>query len=206
MKIYEHQGLPNPARIRIALAEKNLMDQVEFISIDITKGEHQTETYRAKNPSAAVPLLELDDGTCIAECTAITEYLDHLDDNPTLTGKTAKDRAVIHMMQRRAETGLLDAVGAYFHHATPGLGKEIEGYQCAEWGAYQKQTALDGMRNLDSVLADQPYLAGSEFSMADITAFAGLGFADFAEIAIPDEYANLKNWRARVASRPSLNA
>ena len=82
--------------------------------------------FLAKNPSGAVPVLELDDGTTIAECTAITEYLDHSAGEPTLTGKTPKQRATIHMMQRRAEAGLLDAVGAYFHHATPGLGPDIE--------------------------------------------------------------------------------
>ncbi|WP_120500824.1 glutathione S-transferase family protein [Roseovarius sp. EL26] len=206
MKIYEFEGFPNPARIRIALAEKNLTDKVEFVSVNVPEGEHQSETFRAKNPSATVPLLELDDGTCISESTAITEYLDHIGGTPTLTGTTPKDRAKIHMMQRRAESNLLDAVAAYFHHATPGLGKHIEGYQCAEWGEHQKHTALKGMHYLDGVLASQPFLAGGDFSMADITAYAGLGFADFAKIAIPDEYVNLKNWRTRVASRPSLNA
>jgi glutathione S-transferase len=107
-------------------------------------------------------------------------------------------------MQRRAEAGLLDAVGTYFHHATPGLGPKIETYQCTEWGAHQKQRAIDGMKYLDGVLAKQPYLAGETFSMADITAFAGLGFADFAKIDIPADCNHLKAWRARVAGRPSI--
>lgn len=206
MKIYDFEGFPNPARIRIALAEKGLTDQVEFVSVNVPEGEHQSEAFRAKNPSAAVPVLELEDGTCISECTAITEYLDHLDGSPALTGQTAKDRAVIHMMQRRAESGLLDAVATYFHHATPGLGKGIEGYQCAEWGEHQKDTALKGMRYLDGILADQPYIAGQDFSMADITAFAGLAFAGFANIDVPEDCANLQAWHARVAARPSIAA
>lgn len=206
MKIYDTPGFPNPARIRIALAEKGLTDQVEFIPVNVPEGEHQTEAFRAKNPSAAVPVLELEDGTCISECTAITEYLDHLDGTPSLTGTTPKDRAKIHMMQRRAKAGLLDAVGTYFHHATPGLGAEIEGYQCAEWGTHQKATALKGMAYLNDVLAKQPYLAGDEFTMADITAFAGLAFADFAQIDVPDDLTHLKDWRARIAARPSVAA
>lgn len=204
MKVYEFDGFPNPARVRIALAEKGLTDKVEFVSVNVPEGEHKKPTFLAKNPLAAVPVLELEDGTTIAECTAITEYLDHLDGEPTLTGRTPKDRAVIHMMQRRAESGLLDAVGAYFHHATPGLGPDIEGYQCAEWGHHQKQRAVEGMRYLDGVLANQPYLAGAEFSMADITAFAGLGFADFAKLEVPSECENLTAWRDRVAARPSV--
>jgi len=204
MKIYEFEGFPNPARVRIALAEKNQTDQVEFVQIDVPGGEHQTPAFLAKNPSGAVPVLELEDGTIISECTAITEYLDQVSGEPTLTGRTPQQRAVIHMMQRKAEAGLLDAVSAYFHHATPGLGPDIEGYQCAEWGNHQRDRAVAGMEFLDGVLADQSYLAGDEFSVADITAFVGLGFADFAEIAIPEEYGHLNAWRQRVAARPSI--
>lgn len=204
MKIYEYRGFPNPARVRIALAEKGLTDQVEFVTIDVPNGDHKLPGFLAKNPSATVPVLELDDGTTIAECTAITEYLDHTSGEPTLTGRTPKDRAVIHMMQRRAEADLLDAVSAYFHHATPGLGPDIETNQCAEWGVLQKERAVRGMRYLDSVLADRPFLAGDRFSMADITAFAGLGFADFVKLGIPDDCANLRAWRERIAARPSV--
>lgn len=203
MKIHEFDGFPNPARIRLALAEKGMTDKVEFVSVDVPGGEHQGDAFRAKNPAAAVPVLELDDGTCISECTAITEYLDNLDGAPTLTGATPKDRATVHMMQRRAEAGLLDAVGAYFHHATPGFGSDIEGYQNAEWGEHQKTRAVEGMRYFDGVLADQPWVAGDAYSMADITAFAGLAFADFAKIDIPADCANLNAWRMRVGARYS---
>src|SRR6185503_3970941 len=116
LKIYEFKGFPNPTRVRIALAEKELSDKVEFISIDVPGGEHRLPAFAKKNPYATVPVLELEDGTCISECTAITEYVDNLVGEPVLTGKSAKDRAVIHMMQRRAETGLLDAAATYFHH------------------------------------------------------------------------------------------
>ena len=201
MKIYEFEGFPNPARVRLALAEKGMTEQVEFISVNVPGGEHQKAAFRAKNPTAAVPVLELDDGTCISECTAITEYLDHLSGTPTLTGATPKERAIVHMMQRRAEAGLLDAVGAYFHHATPGLGPDVETYQNAEWGEHQKTRALAGMRYLNGVLADHPWLAGEHFSMADITAYAGLAFADFAGIDIPEECDNLVEWRGRVGAR-----
>jgi glutathione S-transferase len=201
MKIYDFKGFPNPARVRIALAEKGLSGRVTFVTVDVPAGEHKRPAFMAKNPSAAVPVLELEDGTCISECTAITEYLDHLDGAPTLTGKTAKERGLIHMMQRRAEAGLLDAVGAYFHHATPGLGPKIETYQNRAWGETSRDRAIAGMRYLEGVLAEQPYLAGQQFSMADITAFAGLAFA---KIGVPAELAHLKAWRGRVAARPSV--
>ena len=206
MRIYDYEGFPNPTRVRIALAEKGLTDRIEFVSVDVPKGEHRTPAYLAKNPAGAVPILELEDGTTIAECTAITEYLDQLEGAPSLTGRTAKDRAVVHMMQRRAEAGLMDAVAAYFHHATPGLGPDIETYQNKAWGEKQGERAVEGMRYLDGVLAERPFVAGDDFSVADITAFVGLGFADFAGLDIPEDCANLKSWRARIAARPSVAA
>ncbi len=207
MKIYETQGFPNPARIRIALAELGLTDKVEFIPVDVAKGEHKKPDFVKKNPFPAVPVLELDDGTTLAECTAITEYLDHLGNGPTaLTGTTPKQRAVIHMMQRRTEAALLDAVASYFHHATPGLGPDIEEFQSREWGLHQRDRAVKGMRYLNDVLETSQFIAGDEFSMADITAITGLNFADAVKIDIPENLSHLFAWRKLVSSRPSVAA
>lgn len=206
MKIYDYAAFPNPARVRIALHEKGAADQIEFINIDVPNGEHKSAEFMAKNPSAAVPLLELDCGTHISECTAITEYIDQHFDGPSLTGTTAKERAVVHMMQRRAEQYVMDAVATYFHHATPGLGPDIEQYQNAEWGNRQKEISGQGMQYFDNVLGKSEFVAGEKFSMADITLFMGLGFADFAKIEIPEQFKNLSKWRNNVAARPSVVA
>lgn len=204
MKVYDIEGFPNPARVRIALAEKGATDKVEFVHVDVMGGEHRSDAFKAKNPDAAVPCLELDDGSHISQCTAITEYIDGTFDGPSLTGETPQERAQISMMNLRAESGLLNAVGTYFHHATPGLGPDLETYQCAEWGNKQKEVATNTMGYLDSVLAENDYLAGDSFSMADITAFAGLAFADFAKVDIPANLTNLIAWREKVAARPSI--
>ena len=203
MKIYETAGFPNPLRVRIALAEKGVTDKVEFVPVDVMAGEHRTDAFRAKNPDATVPFAELDCGTCISQCTAITEYIDGTFEGPSLFGATPKARAVAHMMNLRAEAGLLDAVGAYFHFATPGLGPDLETYQNEDWGNQRREKAVSTMRYLDSVLADNEYVAGDSFTIADITAFAGLAFADFAKIEIPAELKHLAAWRARIAARPS---
>ena len=206
MKVYEFAGFPNPARVRIALAEKGMSDKVDFVSVNVPEGEHRKPDFLQKNPSGTVPVLETVDGTMISECTAITEYLDHMEGRPFLTGETPRERGLIHMMQRRAEADLLDAVGAYFHHATPGLGPEIETVQIADWGNHQKGKAINGMRYFNSVLEKSDYVAGEAFSMADITVYAGLSFAGFANIDIPEECTALKKWHERVSSRPSIAA
>jgi glutathione S-transferase len=204
MKVYEYKAFPNPWRVRIALAEKGLTDRVEFVQVDLPQGEHKQPKFLAKNPAGAVPLLELNDGTYIAECTAITEYFDHLTGEPTLTGKSATERAVIHMMQRRVEANLLDAIANYFHHATPGLG--FEAYQIKEWGEKQKEQAIATLNDLDQLLATQSYIAGDRFTVADITTLAGLAFGGFCQIMIPETATHLKAWHERMQQRPSFSA
>lgn len=210
MKIFDRAGFPNPARIRIVLAEKGLDARIEFVSVDLIGAEHKQAAFLARNPSGVLPVLQLDDGAYISESTAITEYLDNLDGNPTLTGRSPREKAMIHMMQRRAEAEVLDAIGNYFHNATPGLGPILQVYKNPEWldrtawGNQQRDKALDGLRYFESVLKTRAYLAGDAFSMADITLFAGLMFADAAGVAIPVEYTALSAWRSKVADRPGV--
>jgi glutathione S-transferase len=210
MKLYDRSGFPNPARIRIVLAAKNLDSQVEFVSVDLMAAEHKQAAFLAKNPSGVLPVLELDDGTLISESTAITEYLDNLDGKPVLTGRTPKEKAIVHMMQRRAEAYVLDPVGYYFHHATPGLGPALQQYKSPEWAGRvdnaqrEGDKALTGMKYFDGLLASQPFLAGNEFSMADISLFAGLVFAEVAGLGVAADLTSLTAWRARVAELPAV--
>jgi glutathione S-transferase len=204
LTIHDYKGFPNPLRVRIAVAEKGLEDRVRYETVDVPNGAHRTREFLAKNPAGAVPVLELEDGTFISESAVIIAYLDALEGEPTLTGRTPRERAVIGVADVRAQADLLDAVGTYFHHATPGLGPTVELYQNPDWGQRQRLRAIAAMRRFDTVLASQPWLAGEAFSSADITAYAGLVFADFAKIDVPEDCCNLTAWRARVAARPSV--
>ena len=204
MTIHDWPTGPYPARVRIALAEKNLQSRIRFVSVDLWKGEHKRTEFLAKNYSGTLPVLELADGTFIAECTAITVYLDALDGAPTLTGRTPREQGLIQMMSKRAELELLDAVSVYFHHATPGLGPDVELYQNAEWGLRQRDKALRGMHYFDGILRTRPFVAGDAFSMADITVIGGLIFAGLVGLAVPVECTALQAWYARMQERPSV--
>jgi glutathione S-transferase len=207
MTIYDFPPGPYPTRVRIALAEKKLASRVRFVMVDLYKGEHKKPEFIAsKNYSGTVPVLELEDGTCMAECTAITEYLDGLDGAPTLTGKTPLEKGLIHMMSKRAELELLDAISVYFHHGTPGLGPQVELYQNPEWGFRQRDKALRGMHYFDAVLKNQPYIAGKAFSMADITVIGGLIFASIVKLPVPAECTALQAWYEKVRERPSVKS
>ena len=204
MKIYDWHTGPYPARVRIALAEKNLQPLVTFISVNLWKGEHKTPEFLAKNYSGTLPVLELEDWSFIAECTAITEYLDALDGLPTLTGRTPREKGMIHMMSKRAELELLDAISVYFHHGTPGLGPDVEIYQNPDWGFRQRDKAIRGMHYFKDVLEKQPFVAGDVFSMADITTIGGLIFAERVDVPVPQECGALRAWYARMQERPSV--
>jgi glutathione S-transferase len=205
MTIHDFPTGPYPTRVRIALAEKGLQSRVQFVMVDLYKGEHKEAAFLAsKNYSGTLPVLELADGTCIAECTAITEYLDALDGAPTLTGRTPREKGVIHMMSKRAELELLDAISVYFHHGTPGLGPSVETYQNPEWGFRQRDKALRGMHYFDTVLKQQPYVAGEAFSMADITVIGGLIFASIVKLPVPAECRALQAWYANMLERASV--
>lgn len=205
MTVYDFPVGPYPTRVRIAVAEKKLQTKIQFELVDLYKGEHKKpEFIEQKNYSGTLPVLELADGTLIAECTAITQYLDTLDGSPSLTGTTPLEQGTIHMMSKRAEIELLDAISVYFHHGTPGLGPLVELYQNQEWGFRQRDKALRGMHYFDKVLQRQPFIAGDKFSMADITVIGGLVFAAIVNLDIPSECRALLSWFERVKKRESV--
>src|SRR6187551_3782375 len=158
MKLYDRQGTPNAARIRIVLAEKGLDAQVEFVTVDLIAAAQKQPGFLRMNPVGKTPVLELDDGLCISESTAITEYLDNLDGKPVLTGRTPREKAMIHMMQRRVEMLLLEPVDDYFHYGTSGLGPALRPWRkpdwsgAKEWGERRGAEAVANLPYFDAVL------------------------------------------------------
>ena len=116
MKIYETKTAPNPRRVRMFLAEKGI--DVDYVQVDIQKGENLTAEMRAKNPLGKIPILELDDGTCIAETDAICTYFEALQPEPPLMGTTPVEKATISMWQRQVEFAFMMQVGMCFQHTT----------------------------------------------------------------------------------------
>ena len=101
MKIYDSKTAPNPRRVRIFLAEKGV--QVPYEEVDIVTAQNRSPEFRKKNPLGVLPVLELDDGTCIAESIAICRYFEETHPQPPLMGIDARDRAIVEMWQRRME-------------------------------------------------------------------------------------------------------
>jgi glutathione S-transferase len=203
MKLYDGGKAPNPRRTRIFLAEKGITVPTE--QVDIMAQEHKTADFTAKNPLQRVPVLVLDDGTCISESIAICRYFEALRPEPPLFGQGALEAAMVEMWNRRAELNFLFIVAHAFRHLHPAM-KELEVPQVAKWGEANKPRAVDFLRILDRELGDHEFVAGDRYTVADITTMVGYDFLKVAKIAVPEELIHVRRWHATVSARPSASA
>jgi glutathione S-transferase len=202
-KILQTQTAPNPRRVRVFLAEKGI--QVPFEELDLMQGALKTPEFTKLNPFQRVPVLVLDDGTAISETIAICRYFEEQKPEPALFGKGALGRAQVEMWNRRMELGLLLSVAQAFRHLHPAMA-QLEVPQVAAWGEANKPRALEIMQFMDAELAHRPFIAGKEFSVADITGLVAMDFARAARIQRPAELKNLERWHKELSERPSAKA
>ncbi len=203
MKIIETRAAPNPRRVRIFLAEKGMT--VEFQELDLMKGDLKTPEFSALNPLQRVPVLMLDNGSAISETVAICRYFDELQPEPALFGRGALGKAEVEMWQRRVELSLLGPIAHAFRHLHPAMAK-LEVPQVPAWGEANKPRVLEMLGILDTHLAETRFIAGDDYSIADITGLVALDFMKPARIQRPEGLANLDRWYGEVSSRPSAKA
>jgi len=203
MKLYDGGRAANPRRVRIFLAEKAI--SVPSEQVDIATQQHRTESFAAINPMQRLPALVLDDGTAIAESMAICRYFEALQPEPALFGRGALQIAVVEMWNRRAELNLLGPVTTVFQHLHPFM-KPLVDPQVTEWGEANKPRVFTFLELLDRELAGRPYLAGDDFTVADITAMVAVDFMKVSKLKVPDEMANVRRWHQEVSARPSAAA
>jgi glutathione S-transferase len=199
MKIYDTKTAPTPRRVRMFLAEKGI--EVEYVEIDIVGGENLSAEMRTKNPLGKVPILELDDGTCISEANAICQYFEALQPEPALYGRDPLSKGIIGQWQQRAELYLFMQVGMCFQHTTGYFKDRMN--PIPEYGKEAGINAQKFLHVLDQHLADNQFLAGEQFSVADITAFIAIDFARVVKIRILPEQVNLQRWYDAIKQRPS---
>jgi glutathione S-transferase len=203
MKLYDGGRAPNPRRVRIFLAEKGI--ELPIVPVDMAALGHKSEEVTARNPLQRLPVIELDDGTAISESVAICRYIEELHPEPPLMGRDALGKALVEMWQRRVELHFLIPVASAFRHIHPAM-KEWEVPQLPEWGEVNKPKAVAFMELLDRELASREFIAGDEYTIADITALVTVDFMKPARIEMPAELANLRRWYATVLARPSSGA
>lgn len=203
MKLYNSVG-PNPKVVRVFMAERGIeMDQQE---VDLMAGENRQEAFMAANPSGTVPALELDDGTVVAEITAICEYLDEKEGQSSLIGTTAEERVQTRMWCRRIDLQILENLANGFRYAE-GLGLFKDRIRTMPQAADDlKALAQERITWLDGLMNGKEFICGDRFSLADILLYVFLEFGESVGQAINQDNGNICAWYARVKQRPSATA
>jgi glutathione S-transferase len=203
MKLYDGGRAPNPRRVRIFLAEKGINIPME--QVDIATHQHRADAYTAINPMQRLPALLLDDGTAIAESIAICRYFEGLDPDPPLFGRGSLECALVEMWNRRDELHLFLPVAAVFQHLHPFM-KTLVDPLVPAWGEANKPRVAEFLTFLDGELKKRTYVAGENFSVADITALVAVDFMKVSKLSMPDGLTNLRRWYAAMSARPSAAA
>ncbi|MGB3726850.1 MAG: glutathione binding-like protein, partial [Glaciecola sp.] len=177
---------------------------VDYVQIDLAKGENLSEEMRKKNPIAKIPVLELDDGTCISESDAICLYFETLHPEPALLGTSALEKATIAMWQRQIELCLFNQVGMCFQHSTGYFKDRMT--PVPEFGKEAGINAAKYLSVLNARLQHNEFVAGEHFSIADITGLCAIDFARVIDIRIKPKYEHLQRWYDQIAARPSAKA
>lgn len=201
MQLIETRTAPNPRRVRIFMAEKGIVIPTENRDLSGLRSEEFTKI----NPEQRVPVLILDDGTAICETVAICRYFEEIHPEPALMGRGAAGRAIVEMWQRRVELGFFAHVAAAFRHKHPSMA-QLEVPQIAEWGEANKPKAVEALAKFNARLADTRFLAGDDYSIADITLLVAVDFMKPARIARPEGLAHFDRWYGEVSARPSTAA
>ena len=186
------------------MAERGI--ELPIVEVDIIAGENLAEDYKALNPSAQSPCLQLDSGMVLAEVTAICAYLDEVSPGPSLIGESAEERAETRMWSRRIDVRILEPMTLAFRSAE-GLPLFENRYHVIPHAADDlKATVIENWSWLEALMVGKDYVCGERFSLADIQLYCFADFGTMSGQGIPPELPNLQAWYARVAARPSAAA
>jgi GSH-dependent disulfide-bond oxidoreductase len=193
-------GTSNGIRARIALEECGL--KYNWHPIDLAKGEHKTPQFLALNPMGQIPVIIDNEGpggqkVKIAQSSAIMVYC--AEKSGKFIPKDAAKRAAMWEAYMSASTDI-----------TPGFGsinaciraKDPAPYAAA--GDMFKQRLKGYFKVWDDFLAKRKYAAGDEFTIADLSLYAGYWRTKGALPELVEGMPNLARWGNEMAARPAI--
>lgn len=212
MKLYSDERAPSPRRVHLFLDARRIEVPVE--AVDLTAGGQLEADFLAINPDGTVPVLELEDGTRITEVVAICRYLDEIFEGEKLYGRTPLERARVLDADHWLEMQGLLAVMEGFRNGAPGMKERglpgptpvAQLPELAERGRTRFERFLDLLdARLETGGHDHGWIAGGNFSGADITAWVILEFAGWGLKLHPQPaHRTLLEWRDRAAERLNI--
>ena len=209
MKFYDCITAPSPRRVRIFMAEKGI--EIPTVQVDLRNGEQLSDAFRKINPRCTVPVLELDDGTCLNETLAICYYLESQYPEPNLMGRDAREQAlVINWNEQVMFEGFLAGADALRNVAKGFANRALTGPksfgQIPELAERGRARLEQFMAMLDGRLADSPYVALDRYTMADIGAYVCVDFAGWIKLPVLEQWPNIRRWHEQLSARPSATA
>ncbi len=202
MILYDLPAGMHPRRVRIFLAEKGVSIPTKVV--DAVNGENKTDDFLRMNPMGRLPVLQLDDGTAIAESLAICRYIETLYPQPPLWGEGPLDAARVDMWTRRMEQQVSNTMADIFVHTSEYYRTRLT--QVPAYGDWSRVKVMSTLAWLDGELASRPFIAGNTYSMADIVAQCAFVLGKAVGVRIPPDHVNLARWFADVSARPTARA
>lgn len=203
MKFYNSLG-PNPRVVRIFMAEKGIT--IPFEEIDIMKGDNRREPYLQKNSAGQMPALELDNGHCVTEITAICEYLEDIHPTPALIGSNPEQKAETRKWTRRIDLNICEPLANGFRYSQGLPLFKDRMITLPEAADGLKRVAQDRLKWLDGEMAGKEFVCGKRFTLADILLFCFIDFGNSVGQPLNPEFTNIASWFARVGARPTAKA
>lgn len=203
MKLYNSVG-PNPKAVRMFMAERGI--EIPLVEVDLMKGENRQDPHLKRNPSGQMPALELDDGTCLSEITAVCEYLDDKSGSSSLIGTTPEQRAETRMWVRKIDLNILEPLASGFRYSEglPLFKDRIPTIPEAAPGL--KKLTQTQLSWLDGQMSGKQFVCGDRFTLADVLLFCFLEFGGAVGQPLNPDNKNIGAWFERVKSRPSASA
>lgn len=208
IKFYDCKTAPSPRIVRIFLAEKGI--ELPTILVNLKEKEQLNSEFKSINPQCEVPALKLEDGTLLTESSAICRFLERECPNPPLFGNNGKEDGIISMWARQIEIRGFQAIAEALRNSNPRFeDRAITGPvdfkqipELADRGLARTQLFFV---ELDKQLSNNKFIAGDQYSMADINALVCVDFAKVVKQPIQEEQNHLKRWHELVSSRPSAS-
>ncbi len=191
MKLYDDPISGNGYKVRLLLAQ--LGRPFEYVALDIMRGDTRTQAFLAKNPNGRIPVLELDDGACLAESNAILWYLAEgtaFVPNERLACAQALQWMCFEQYSHEPNIATL----RFWAHA--GL--------LAERAAFVPDKRRNGeaaLRVMEQHLGTRHFFAAESYTIADIALYAYTHVAEEGGFDLAP-YPSLRAWLERVRAQP----
>lgn len=190
----EVHAFPTPNSVKVLIALEEMRLPYELKPVNVRKGEQKTDAFLALNPNGKVPVL-VDNGLVLTESAAILVYL--AEKTGRLLPESGNSRARVFEQLFFHASGLSPAFGnaGFFKRSSP------EPQPIAEARFTNEAERILGL--LDTRLATQSFIAGEEFTIADIAHFGWMWRIAFPGLTL-DGRPNLSRWFETLAARPAI--